>query len=148
MVCFIQSSDLPKTSSISSRLDQGMHAFFLHHHRVFTKQYLLSDLTNKAFQTHSMLNSLLSQTQEFSGPPNDYGMHSRQHHRMPAGMRMAPHAGQSTPKPGDLPPSGSVYPHYNVPPHGKVVWQAQPRGGTTHSTEMLTQHACLYCLWC
>ena len=85
-----------------------------------------ADLTNKASQSHSVLNSLLNQSQDFSGHhhhhhphPSDFaGMHPHPHRVLPtANMRMPPHA---APKPSDVTPSGSVYPHYNLP-HGKYV---------------------------
>lgn len=86
-------TDLPKTISISNnRLDQ--------------------DMPSKA---HSVLNSLLTPNQDFSGP-NDYALHG--HHRvMQPTSRMAPPSGHN---PSDLPPAGSVYPHYNLP-HGMPV---------------------------
>ena len=77
---------------------------------------VLTDLTSKASQTHSVLNSLLNQNQEFSAPGGDYDMHSQ--HRVPAGMRVAPPPAHNPPNVGDFTSAGSLYPRYNVP-HGE-----------------------------
>lgn len=80
---------------------------------------LFSELTSKASQTHSLLNTLLNHNPELTPGPNDYTMHG---HQMPhaASMRMAPPTGHAPPKQSDLPPTGSVYPHYHLPlPHGE-----------------------------